>query len=40
MLAYRRDSTFGVGYNCSLMAAHTYFGPNDIDGSWHGDRQK
>ena len=37
MMAWRRDSTFGLGSNGSLMWAHTYVGPKDLHGPWHGD---
>ena len=39
MMAWRRDSTFGVGPDGSIMWAHMYLGPNNLHGPWHGDRQ-
>ena len=37
MMASRRDSTFGVAPNGSPVWAHTYLGPKDLHGPWHGD---
>ena len=39
MIAWRRDSTIGVGPNENQKWAHTYLGPKDVHGPWHGDRQ-
>ena len=37
MMAWRRNSGFGVGPHGSLMSAHTYLGHKDVHGPWHGD---
>ena len=40
MMAWRRDSLFGVGHNRSPLEVHTYLGPKDPHAPWHRERQK
>ena len=37
MMAWRRDSNFGVGPHGSPLWAHTYLGPRDLHVPWHAD---